>query len=56
MGEGAFLGIGSVVIVGKRVGAFSVIGAGAAVTTDIPGGVTAVGVPARIVKEHGRGR
>lgn len=53
VGEGAFLGIGSVVIVGKEVGAWSIIGAGGAVTSDIPAHVTAVGVPARIVKEHG---
>ncbi len=53
VGEGAFLGIGSVVIVGKKVGAWSIIGAGGAVTSDIPAHVTAVGVPARIAKEHG---
>ncbi len=48
IGEGALLGVGSVVIPGCSIGAWSVIGAGSAVIDDIPGGVTAVGVPARV--------
>lgn len=47
-----FLGAGATVINGCRVGAGSVIGAGAVVVRDIPSGVTAVGVPARVVKRH----
>lgn len=48
----AFLGTGAVTVNGfpgrpLRLGAGCVIGAGAVVTTDIPAGVTAVGVPAR---------
>lgn len=50
--EGADLGTGAVVIPGKRIGAWSVIGAGAVVTADIPARVTAVGVPARVIKTH----
>lgn len=50
IGEGAFIGIGSSVIQCCKVGAWTVIGAGAAVVRDIPGGVTAVGVPARVIK------
>ncbi|GIV19729.1 MAG: transferase [Armatimonadota bacterium] len=50
IGEGAFIGIGSSVIQCCKVGDWSVIGAGAAVIRDIPGGVTAVGVPARVIK------
>lgn len=48
IGSGALLGIGSTVIPGRRVGDASVVGAGAAVVTDIPAGVTALGVPARV--------
>jgi sugar O-acyltransferase (sialic acid O-acetyltransferase NeuD family) len=45
--EGVFLGIGGVVAPGLRVGAETVVGAGAAVVRDLPPGITAVGVPAR---------
>ena len=50
---GAFLGIGAVAIPGISVGAWSTVGAGAAITRDLPEGVVAVGVPARIIKESG---
>lgn len=52
VGEGSLLGIGSVVIPGRRIGRWSIVGAGAVVTRDLPDHVTAVGVPARIVKRH----
>lgn len=45
--EGVSMGTSSSIIQGRRVGAWSIIGAGAAVVRDIPPGVTAVGVPAR---------
>lgn len=48
--EGAMIGTGTSVIPLKRVGAWATIGAGAAVVSDIPSGVVAVGVPARIIK------
>ncbi|MCB9294294.1 MAG: acetyltransferase [Lewinellaceae bacterium] len=48
--EGAYLGTGVQVIQQRRIGAWSVIGAGAVVLEDIPDGCTAVGVPARVVK------
>lgn len=48
--EGATVGTGAKVIEQKRIGAWSVIGAGAVVTSDIPDGATAVGVPARVIK------
>lgn len=51
IGEGSFLGIGSRVIPEKEVGAWTMIGAGAVVTCDIPPHVTAVGVPARVIKK-----
>jgi len=49
---GAFLGIGAVVLPRITVGAWSIIGAGAVVTKDIPAHVTAVGVPAKVIKQH----
>lgn len=52
VGEGALVGAGCVTKPGVRIGSWSVIGAGAAVVTDIPAGVTAVGVPARWPMEH----
>ncbi len=48
--EGTDVGTGSRIIQGKRIGHWSIIGAGAVVTTDTPDNCTAVGVPARPVK------
>ena len=47
MEEGALVGIGASVNPGLTIGAWAVVGAGAAVTQDVPAGVTAIGVPAR---------
>jgi acetyltransferase EpsM len=52
IGEGAYIGAGAVVKEKISIGAWSIIGAGAAVVQDIPPNVTAVGVPARIIKRH----
>ena len=53
IGEGSYIGAGATVIEKKRIGAWTIVGAGAVVTQDLPDGVTAVGVPARIVKRQG---
>lgn len=50
IGEGTFVGIGTVILPGVKIGAWTTIGAGTVVREDLPSGVTAVGVPARIVK------
>jgi sugar O-acyltransferase (sialic acid O-acetyltransferase NeuD family) len=50
IGEGCLLGIGCSVIQGITIGAWSTIGAGAVVIRNLPDNVTAVGVPARIIK------
>ena len=50
IGEGCYIGMGANVIHGRSIGAWSVVGAGAVVTRDIPGRVTAVGVPAKVTK------
>ena len=47
VGDGAFLGIGTVVIPEMTIGAHAVIGAGGVVVKPIPPHCTAVGVPAR---------
>lgn len=44
--EGALLGIGSVVIPGRKIGKGAIIGAGAVVISDVPPGVMAKGLPA----------
>jgi UDP-perosamine 4-acetyltransferase len=56
IGEGCCLGIGANVVHGVSIGAWSVIGGGAVVTDDLPGGVTAVGVPAKAIKTRGESR
>jgi acetyltransferase-like isoleucine patch superfamily enzyme len=49
--DGVWLGAGVIVADGVRIGRNSVIGAGAVVTRDIPPGVIAMGIPARIIRE-----
>jgi acetyltransferase-like isoleucine patch superfamily enzyme len=49
------VGTGAAVIQGVEIGSWSVIGAGAVVTTDIPANVTAVGVPAAPVRQRETG-
>jgi sugar O-acyltransferase (sialic acid O-acetyltransferase NeuD family) len=51
--EGVFLGTGSSVKQGVRIGRWSVVGMGAAVIRDLPPNTTAVGVPARAIKQQG---
>jgi sugar O-acyltransferase (sialic acid O-acetyltransferase NeuD family) len=50
IGEGCYVGMGANVIQQVSIGAGSIIGAGAVVIRDVPPAVTAVGVPARVVK------
>ena len=47
LGEGVFIGTNAAILPGCSVGAWTVVGAGAVVTCDLPPGITAVGVPAR---------
>jgi sugar O-acyltransferase (sialic acid O-acetyltransferase NeuD family) len=48
IGARALIGLGASVMSGRRIGADTIIGAGAVVVHDIPDGVVALGVPARI--------
>lgn len=52
IGECTFWGTGAKIINRCRVGDHVTIGAGAVVVRDIPSGVTAVGVPAKIIKTN----
>jgi sugar O-acyltransferase (sialic acid O-acetyltransferase NeuD family) len=52
IGQGTDVGTGSSIIQGVKIGAWSVLGAGAVVSKNIPDNVTAVGIPARPVKER----
>jgi bifunctional UDP-N-acetylglucosamine pyrophosphorylase/glucosamine-1-phosphate N-acetyltransferase len=60
VGDGAFLGSGTLLVAPVKVGRRAVTGAGAVVLAghDVPAGATAVGVPARVVRGGGgrRGR
>ena len=51
VGEGTWLGIGVCVKDRVQVGAWSLIGAGAVVVENIPDGVVACGVPARVARK-----
>jgi carbonic anhydrase/acetyltransferase-like protein (isoleucine patch superfamily) len=48
--DGAFLGMGVMVLKGARIGRNTVVGAGAVVAGSLPPGVIAAGNPARVIK------
>ena len=48
IGRGVFIGSGATILGDLRIGDFAKIGAGTVVTSDVPGGCTAVGNPARL--------
>jgi sugar O-acyltransferase (sialic acid O-acetyltransferase NeuD family) len=49
VGKGTLIGIGATVMPGRSVGDWSVVGAGAVAATEIPGGSSWAGVPARLL-------
>jgi sugar O-acyltransferase (sialic acid O-acetyltransferase NeuD family) len=51
LGEFSHLGMGAVVLERLRVGSHTIVGAGAVVVRDLPDGVVAMGVPARICRQ-----
>ena len=51
IGDNVWLGGGAIVCPGVTIGADTVVGAGAVVTRDLPPGVVAAGVPARVIRE-----
>lgn len=61
IGEGCDMGINCSVVQGRDIDRWSIVGAGAVVVRNLPSNVTAVGVPARVIKErpegwHNKGR
>jgi bifunctional UDP-N-acetylglucosamine pyrophosphorylase/glucosamine-1-phosphate N-acetyltransferase len=50
IGDGAFVGVDSMLVAPVKLGKGSRTGAGSVVTKDVPDGATAVGVPARVVR------
>lgn len=53
IGDNVWLGSGAVVCPGVTIGEDTVVGAGGVVTRDLPAGVVALGVPARVQREIG---
>lgn len=51
IGDGCYIGAGATIIDKVTIGEWAVVGSGAVVISDLPPRVTAVGVPARIVKQ-----
>ena len=51
IGDNVWLGGGVIVCPGVTIGDDTVVGAGAVVTRDLPAGVVAAGVPARVMRE-----
>ena len=54
-GDNVWLGSGVVVCPGITIGDDTVVGAGGVVTRDLPPGVVAAGVPARVLREISEG-
>lgn len=52
IGEGSDIGTGTAINQGIAIGEWSVVGAGSVVVRDIPANVTAVGLPAKPIKER----
>ncbi|HET9410720.1 MAG TPA: bifunctional UDP-N-acetylglucosamine diphosphorylase/glucosamine-1-phosphate N-acetyltransferase GlmU [Candidatus Dormibacteraeota bacterium] len=50
IGDGAFVGVDTMLVAPVKLGKGSRTGAGSVVTKDVPDGATAVGVPARVVR------
>src|SRR6266496_3536122 len=56
LGDNVWLGAGAKVLDGVCLGDDVVVGAGAVVTSDLPPGAVAVGIPARVVRTRSGGR
>ena len=55
LADNVWLGGGAIVCPGVSIGESTVVAAGAVVTRDLPAGVVAAGVPARVLREIGDG-
>jgi serine O-acetyltransferase len=54
LGNGVFVGAGAKILGTVRLGNDVKVGANAVVTKDVPDGATVVGIPARVVRLHGK--
>lgn len=52
IGEGSFIGAGSIILPGRKIGSWSTIGSGAVITEDVPAGAVVVGNPGRVIKRN----
>jgi acetyltransferase EpsM len=50
--KGAFIGSGAILLPDVKVGAWSVVGAGSVVISDVPPHSTVFGAPARVIMVH----
>jgi acetyltransferase-like isoleucine patch superfamily enzyme len=51
IGDGSWLGHGTVVLPGVTIGRHVVVGANSVVTSDLPDNCVAAGVPARVIRQ-----
>ena len=51
IGDGAWIGMHSIILKGVTIGDGAIIGAGSVVTRDIPANAVACGSPARVVRQ-----
>lgn len=56
IGEGCWLGHGSIILPGSTIGRHVVVAAGAVVTGEVPDYCVVAGVPARIIRRHVEGQ
>lgn len=56
VGDGAWIGAGAIVLEGVRIGRGSVVAAGALVRQDVPDGMVAAGMPARLIRVRRSGQ
>src|SRR5712692_10222912 len=52
IGDGAFVGVDTMLVAPVKLGKGTRTGAGSVVTKDVPDGATAVGVPARVIRKN----
>lgn len=55
LGDDVYIGVGAKILGPVHIGDGARIGANAVVLDDVPAGATAVGIPARVVKQRGPG-
>jgi sugar O-acyltransferase (sialic acid O-acetyltransferase NeuD family) len=55
LGKGCEIGTGSIVLPKTEIGLWSITGAGSVVNQNLPGNITAVGIPAKVIKERPSG-